>query len=96
MTPAKRDELERLLGVVDGHLAALPRFTWETRNDHRLALQKLCQELERTEGARFADRGEHVTIELGGMSSSSVMGAQYALRNWTATVRKHIGSGGGS
>lgn len=89
-----RLELIRLLALVDEKLSTLPAFTWETRSTHTHALETVCGQLERSEGARFRDSGSNVTVVLGGTRSSSTMGAEYALRNWCKAARDLLALGG--
>lgn len=91
-----RKELERLLAVVEEKLATLPKFTWETRSQHTHALDRVRGQLERSEGARFRDSAGSMTVVLGGVRSSSTMGAEFALRNWIKATRDLLQLGAGS
>jgi hypothetical protein len=86
-------ELVRLVAIVEGELAALPTFTWETRAAHTSALTKVREKLERSETARFGERGGSTTIELCGTRSSSTMGVQFALKNWVKAAQARLGTG---
>ena len=92
-----RKELERLLAVVEEKLATLPTFTWETRSQHTSALDRVRGQLERSEGARFRDgSGGNTIVLLAGVRSSSVMGAEFALRNWIKATRDLLQLGASS
>lgn len=94
MTKDHHKELDRLLALVEGKLAELPKFTWETRSAHTYALDRVRGELERSEGARFGEAsGGTTTVDLGGVRSSSTMGAEFALRNWAKTARGRLQPG---
>lgn len=88
----KRQELARLLALVDLRISQLPVRSYEQRHDRIKAIQELQYDLEQ-EGARFGDLSGNYTVSLGGVRASSTMGVDSALQNWCVGVRKRIGGG---
>lgn len=92
--------LQRLVELVDAKLKAADlevgkfehndvRSDWHMR--HRVAMQRIADELETDEGARFGDQPAHDhSVRLAGIRSSSTSGLSGALRNWLAAARKRI------
>ena len=85
-----KKDISELVAEVEGKLASLPTFTWETRSEHTRALDRVVAELER-DGAKFGHVSDHTTVTLAGIRSSSTMGAQFALRNWVQAARQAMG-----
>ncbi|MCJ8142939.1 hypothetical protein MKI84_08420 [Ancylobacter sp. A5.8] len=90
-------ELRRLVGVVDVILASLPAVDHSRRDshaEHRKAAVAALDDLARTEGARWRDKGSELSVTLGGIRASSTRGAAAALQNWRTAVAQKIGGVG--
>lgn len=88
------DNLRRLIGVVDMILNGLPTVDHNrsgSHADHRKAATAALDDLARTEGARWLDKGTEVTVTLGGFRATSTQGAAAALRNWRTSALAKIG-----
>lgn len=87
-------DLRRLIAVVDLILGSLPEVDhrrYGSHQEHRKAAEAALDELTRTEGARWKDRGTEHTVTLGGLRASSTGGAAAALQNWRTAALAKIG-----
>lgn len=92
--PLDLDNLRRLIGIVDvvlDNLPAVDHTRFGSHADHRKAATAALDDLARTEGARWLDKGSEVSVTIGGFRASSTQGAAAALRNWRTSARQKIG-----
>lgn len=92
--PLDLDNLRRLVGVVDAILDSLPAVDhnrYGSHAEHRRAASAALDDLARTEGARWLDKGSELSVTLGGFRASSTQGAAAALRNWRTSALQKIG-----
>lgn len=97
---AKRAELERLIGIMEAKLAALPVLAptcattdWKQRRDeaadyHRAAEAALA-ELS-AEGGKVRDAGNEIKLRLGGFSASCTHSAAGVMHNWLDGAKRRL------
>lgn len=91
--------LEEALAVVDAQLELVNKTHAGFSHDHELftrwsarrreVLLEARQRLEAL-GARVRDNGHQTTVRLAGISASSTMGLESALRNWREGAARKI------
>lgn len=89
-------ELDRLIRAVGLLLDGLPEIAWrdyESVVSRRTAAVAALDELVRTEGARWRERGDITTLSLGGVRTSATGGPVAALRNWHAAAQRKVAGG---
>ncbi|WP_026783129.1 hypothetical protein [Pleomorphomonas koreensis] len=85
-------ELARLIGVVEGKLAALPKDT----GSDALALfhfraDEVLKELTKEEGAKTGgSRWDVDRLSLGGITSTCTYGAAGVMNNWLTAARRQL------
>lgn len=79
------ERLERLIGLLDDKLDALPTITVSDRDsfrNHDAALKSITDELATSEGARFGYSSGAYTLRMAAVAASCTAGNRELLRNW--------------
>ncbi|WP_440411099.1 hypothetical protein [Neorhizobium petrolearium] len=87
------ENLERLIGVVDAVMAALPEYDYrdyETSRAYHRAAEAAIAKLAEKESGRVKLQGDAASLRLGGLRSTATGGAVGLMRNWQNAARTRI------
>lgn len=98
---ARKEELERLIGIVEGKLAELPSLPpiggssdYQQRHEqigtYNRAADQALAELASAEGGKVRDKGCDTSLRLGGFTASCTHGAAGAMQNWLTGARRRL------
>lgn len=89
-----KQELARLIGVVEGKLADLPVATYAdgivAMAAYRQAAELALSHLARTQGARVGHGFDHHRLGLAGINSTCTYSAAGVMKNWLQAARRKL------
>lgn len=97
----QKAELERLIGIVEAKLAALPSLPpiggssdylqrHEQLGAYNRAADQALAELASAEGGKVRDKGCDTSLRLGGFTASCTHGAAGAMHNWLTGAKRRL------